>query len=178
MAAGTLYTIDLVSDDFDAFLRLESPGGEILKLDDDGGGDLNSRIAFAPTEAGAYRIFVTSLGNGTGNFTLRVQPSKTKVALSEKKELKVQSTIHRFKAQAGKRYSIDLMSTAFDPFLQLRSPGGNEIAKDDDGGDGLNSRIIFEASENGEYEIVVTSFDGDGRGAYDLTVHELEADKK
>lgn len=177
MSPGVLYTIDLKSDDFDPFMRLESPGGDILKVDDDGGGDLNSRITYVPTEAGEYRIFATSLGGG-GNFTLSVQASKSKLALSETKELKEASASHRFKAAAGKRYVIDLTSKAFDAFLRLNSPGGNEVATDDDGGDGLNSRITFEAAENGAYEIVVTSFDGDGRGEYQLTARELEAQKE
>src|SRR5689334_14399991 len=51
MKAGTTYVIDLVSNEFDAFLRLENTAGEQLAEDDDGGGRTNARIIFtAPKE--------------------------------------------------------------------------------------------------------------------------------
>ena len=53
MQEGATYTIDLESDEFDAFLRLEDAEGEKLKEDDDKQpGFLNACIIFAPTEGG------------------------------------------------------------------------------------------------------------------------------
>ena len=60
MLAGTNYTIDLESTDFDAYLRLEDPSGTQLAEDDDGAGKLNSRIVFAPKTDGIYRLIVTT----------------------------------------------------------------------------------------------------------------------
>jgi Bacterial pre-peptidase C-terminal domain len=60
MAAGSTYTIDLVSNDFNAFLRVEDPDGKSLAEDDDGAGKLNARIVFTPTADGVYRIIVTT----------------------------------------------------------------------------------------------------------------------
>jgi hypothetical protein len=78
MSAGKTYQIDLVSQPFDAFLRLENPGGQQVAFDDDSGGNLNSRIIYPCPQAGEYRIIATclfpSLRNArTGPFTLRVQ---------------------------------------------------------------------------------------------------------
>ncbi len=64
---------------------------------------------------------------------------------------------------------IDLESAAFDAFLVLKDSQGNVVASDDDGGDGLNSRIerVLEA---GTYEIVASSFGPGQTGTYQLTV--------
>ena len=68
------YEIDLISDDFDAFLYLVDPNGKVVAVDDDGGDDLDSRIVFRPLQPGPYRIEATSLnGRETGNFSLNVK---------------------------------------------------------------------------------------------------------
>jgi hypothetical protein len=79
MAPGKTYQIDLVSQAFDAFLRLEDPAGkEVAENDDVAPGNLNSQIVYNCPQAGEYRIIATSLPSGirpglTGQFTLRVQ---------------------------------------------------------------------------------------------------------
>jgi S1-C subfamily serine protease len=60
IAAGSIYTIDLASTDFNAYLRLEDPSGKQVAEDDDGAGQLNSRIVFAPEAEGVYRAIVTT----------------------------------------------------------------------------------------------------------------------
>lgn len=182
MNPDTSYVINLASKDFDSFLRLEDSNGAKLEEDDDGGFDLNSKITFQPTKADTYKVVVTSFdGDGRGNYDVSVvalPTPKSKVVLTEKGNLQVKSTTHRLKAVAGKQYLIDLTSGDFDTFLRLNGPTGNEIDTDDDGGGGLNSRITFTAEADGVHEIVVTSFDDEGRGNYNLTVRELEAKKK
>jgi hypothetical protein len=79
MAPGSVYTLDLASRDFDAFLRLEDATGKMLASDDDSGGSLNARIVFRPTREDEYRIIVTSLQGGqTGNYTLTVRQAENK----------------------------------------------------------------------------------------------------
>jgi len=73
MVVNKTYTIDMVSKDFDAFLRLEDATGKELARDDDSGGDLNARIIFRCPADGDYRIIATSFGAGVGNFTLQVR---------------------------------------------------------------------------------------------------------
>jgi len=74
LGEGQTYIIDLISENFDAFLRLEDAGGKQLAQDDDSGGKLNARITFQPNVAGVYRIFATALGgNKTGAFVLKVR---------------------------------------------------------------------------------------------------------
>src|SRR5262249_25886133 len=52
MKAGSVYTIDMVSNEFDAYLRLEDSSGKELAEDDDSGGNLNARIIFNCTKDG------------------------------------------------------------------------------------------------------------------------------
>lgn len=74
LKSGQVYTIDLMSNAFDAYLRLESPQAQPLAADDDGGVGLNSRIVFTPKVDGAYRIIASSLsGNGTGIYSIQIQ---------------------------------------------------------------------------------------------------------
>jgi hypothetical protein len=75
LKANKTYIIDLESTDFDAYLRLESPTAEKIAEDDDGGGNLNSRIEYRVPADGNYRLVAMPLaalnGNG-GAYTLRV----------------------------------------------------------------------------------------------------------
>jgi hypothetical protein len=64
MSPGSTYTLDLESEDFDAYLRLENAAGHQLAEDDDGGGRLNSRIVFRPTNEDTFRIIVTTCDPG------------------------------------------------------------------------------------------------------------------
>jgi len=81
---GESYQIDLVSRDFDAFLRLEDSAGKQLALDDDSGGMLNARIVFAVPRDDTYRIIATSLDGKAGNYTLTVRgASKAEAALGK-----------------------------------------------------------------------------------------------
>jgi formylglycine-generating enzyme required for sulfatase activity len=66
------YKIDLVSDDFDAFLRLEDSDGKEIARDDNSGGGHNARLLIAPSQSGSYRVIATSLGGTTGKFTLTI----------------------------------------------------------------------------------------------------------
>lgn len=73
LQAGKTYVITMDSQDFDTYLRLESPTGENLAEDDDSGGDLNARIDFRPGQAGMFRVIATSFDGGVGQFRLKVQ---------------------------------------------------------------------------------------------------------
>jgi hypothetical protein len=79
LKANKTYIIDLESNDFDAYLRLESPTGKLIQEDDDSGGNLNSRIEYAVPADGNYRLVAMPLsntlnanGNNAGQYTLRV----------------------------------------------------------------------------------------------------------
>ncbi len=73
MQANKTYQIDMISTQFDSYLRLEDLKGNQLDEDDDSGGNLNARIIFTAKTAGVYRIIATTFGpNQTGTYELRV----------------------------------------------------------------------------------------------------------
>ena len=89
MKVGKTYTIDLISDDFDAYLRVEHEEKGKLAEDDDGGGFLNSRIVFTPTADATYRLVVTTCDAGQfGAYRLTVRETDAKPGEPKKSEKK------------------------------------------------------------------------------------------
>ncbi len=62
--------------------------------------------------------------------------------------------------EAGNRYVIELRTTkkgiGYDPYLVVLDPQGKPVAQDDDGGGGLNARIVYRPNAAGDYRIVAT----------------------
>jgi hypothetical protein len=69
-------------------------------------------------------------------------------------------------------YQIDLMSSQFDCYLRLEDAQGNRIAENDDGGDGLNSRLYHSVKVPAKFRLIATTFRPGATGAYTLTVQE------
>src|SRR5205823_789750 len=67
---------------------------------------------------------------------------------------------------------IDMISTEIDSYLRLENPAGQQVAADDDSGGFLNARIIYRASETGDFKIVCTSFKGGELGKFTLIVRD------
>lgn len=188
LKAGKTYIIDLMSDDFDAFLRLEDAKGKSLAEDDDGGEGENAQIVFAPERDGEYKIFASRFEEGGGNYTLKIRELTYKTAKEQavpKEGLAIDSKLdnadpadplgknqHKVfsvRLEAGKTYTIDMASGDFDSFLRLLDSKFKVLATDDDSGGNVDARIVFEAKENGVYHIVATTFDGE-LGAFTLRV--------
>ena len=83
-----------------------------------------------------------------------------------------------FKMEAGKTYRIDHMSEDFDAFLFLEDPDGKKLAQDDDGGAGLNSRIIHKAKAAGDYRIIATTLLNRKTGKFTLEINPATADEE
>jgi hypothetical protein len=75
------FTVDLMSDDFDAFLLLTRGRGDKLVDNDDGGGGCNSRIVYTATDDHPLRAVVSSVGTkrATGRYTLRISEGELPV---------------------------------------------------------------------------------------------------
>lgn len=69
---GEPLVVELLSEDFDAFLYVTGPGLDSALVDDDGAGGTDARLRFTPAEDGTYRVVVSTYGGGaTGSFRLR-----------------------------------------------------------------------------------------------------------
>jgi predicted Zn finger-like uncharacterized protein len=72
--AGKTYTIEMNSDQFDAYLYILDDTGLTVAQDDDSGGNLNARIVFTPRRGGVHQIECTSFADfETGSFALIVR---------------------------------------------------------------------------------------------------------
>ncbi len=71
---------------------------------------------------------------------------------------------------AGTTMHVDMVSEEFDCYLWLFGPDGRPLAQDDDGGEGLNSRLEYTVTLGGSYVLRASAFDQRGRGAYEVQV--------
>lgn len=69
---------------------------------------------------------------------------------------------------AGETIAIDLISEEFDPFLLLFDPEGQELARDDDSGDGDDARIVLTVPQTGRYQLWVNTYNAGESGGYVL----------
>jgi D-arabinose 1-dehydrogenase-like Zn-dependent alcohol dehydrogenase len=178
LKAGVSYQIDLVATQklVDPYLYLLDEQGKILQRDDDGGGFPNARISFTPKVTGNYTIIATVYTNQLGPMTLTVRSANAKLLLNVSDKL-TQNDNHKaytVKLEKGKVYLIDLVKVngSLDPFLELYSPDNQKVAEDDDGGGFFNARLIYKATETGQYHIIAKSFMANSTGEFRLTVQE------
>jgi hypothetical protein len=81
--------------------------------------------------------------------------------------------VYRVKLEQGGTYVVDMTSTdakALDPFLRLLDASGNVLVEDDDGGGGLNARILFVSPRAATFQIVAGSFEDKGAGPFTLKI--------
>ncbi len=74
-----------------------------------------------------------------------------------------------FSGRRGQRVAAELTSSAFDAYIILTTPSGEQI-DNDDGEDGTNSRLDQVLSEDGEYQVMVTSYAPGETGSYRFSV--------
>jgi hypothetical protein len=77
-----------------------------------------------------------------------------------------------FPVRRGQTYEVTLTSSAFDPYLLVRGPGGLNEDNDDDAGarGSRDSRIRFTAPADGEATVAATSYEPGESGAYVLSM--------
>lgn len=181
---GQLVTITLVSENFDAYLRLRDETGAELAANDDGAGSLNSRIGpFDLPENGEYTIVATSLsGSATGEFTLSLETvtlQTVEYTQSVEGELtdEALTQTYRFTGQAGDVVTIGMESGDFDSYLELAasSSPNSSLTTDDDSGEGYNALIgPFTLPETDVYLITARSLSSTSTGEYTLTLNKTE----
>ncbi len=71
-----------------------------------------------------------------------------------------------FEVMAGETYLIDVYSAYIDPYIYLEGPSFS--TSNDDGGRGLNSRILFEAQESETVRLYVTLYSADRSSAEEV----------
>lgn len=184
-------TVTLESTAFDAFLWLYDGSCFALSSDDDGGGDTDSRLvadlpagtyflganSFDPDAEGAYELrascqvgfdFCTQCRAGP----VRCHETRSGELRPDDCSLALDGTsvdLYSFELPDPGPVVIDLRSQAFDAFVYLYDAGCGVLATNDDGGEGLNSRLVLNL-DAGSYVIGASSFAAGAEGAYELEV--------
>ena len=162
---------------------------------DDGGSGRNSRVRFTATEGGIHYVSAGADGSGTGTYRLSVTDVDAQTAGTDTSgTVSVGGSVTEEIGYAddrdwfavtlvtGTTYRIDLEGTPTgagtlgDPYLYgVYNSQGNLIGgtTDDDGGSGRNSRVFYEATEDGIHYVSAGAV-GTGEGTYKLSVTEVD----
>ena len=153
----------VLNSEFDSFIELFNPAGQLIASNDDRGDSLNAALFDILLEntgqhvvkirgydgtMGAYVLAVTGGHPTIGGGVLANGETRTAV-LSE------QGLKWRYQGQPGEFLSIGTQGEpGTDTFVAVYGPDGMLLASDDDSGGGLNSEITaFELPELGLYTI-------------------------
>ncbi|MEM9074093.1 MAG: pre-peptidase C-terminal domain-containing protein [Myxococcota bacterium] len=187
--AGATVDVSLTSSAFDTYLIVRPPSGDQQDNDDAAEGNTNSRLQVQTSVAGAYQVIVTSFRPGeTGAYELQVTPSGggaptpttppvaaagnvTEGALAAGDSTLPSGAFvdnHELTFTQGQQVHLELTSSAFDTYLIVRGPGGQEHTNDDAPSGGTNSALDFVATAAGAYQVQVTSYRPGEQGAYQL----------
>jgi len=176
-----IYQIDMESAEFDTMLVLNGNGLERTLEDDDGGEGTNSRL-FARLLPGNYSLKASRFsysedekGEG-GVYTLAVKAIDLPAQLHNEGVLPPDGTVliglfegqdrtYTLQLDQPRWVTIDMRSEMFDSLLSLK--GKNIQREDDDGGEGLNSRLNV-VLEPGTYEIIASAA-RPGTGLFELS---------
>jgi hypothetical protein len=186
---GEVVTIEMWSDDFDAYLELYDPNGNLLAEDDDSGGDYNAMIAdLIIPDTGQYEIHMRSYTTDGGdyrvalsfdpNFSGETLPPYTasgdfSIAYGERvTDALTGRGGHRwaFYGQAGDTVYIRLASRDFDTVVELHDPSLTLLATNDDSSGSTNSYLSYTLPVTGEYGIVVHGYSSGASGQYSLSL--------
>jgi hypothetical protein len=188
-SSGDVVTIDMVGDGLDTYLELYDSSGNELVRNDDGGTGLNARITnYRLPRDGTYTIVARGFAHRAGSYTLSLSDEPVPVeeddaiVITEMGEIDYGDTVRgtlesdsedhwTFTGSSGDVVRIAMEETDgdLDTYLELYDSTGDEVVRDDDSGDGLNSMITYRLVADGVYTIVARGFGHEG-GSYELSL--------
>ncbi|MGF1583651.1 MAG: tetratricopeptide repeat protein [Gemmataceae bacterium] len=184
LKADRQYTIEVRSQQFNSFLIVLDPKGQRRLAQNDDivpKKNLNSRVSLRVPKTGTYVVRVTTAqGRQVGAYSLHVfdhGPVKVKTGSLTAQETESEYTL---KMKAGHTYIIKMQSQQFDTFLRLLDSNGKKLDENDDidtKTNNLNSWIVYTPNQTDTYRIVATSFQGRGRGEYEIVIREFMANE-
>lgn len=173
----------------DPLLRLYNSAGQELAYDDDGGPGLNSYLEFAAPATGNYFLEARGFGDdATGGYVLRAMAGDIPADASTDAVLSADGDWRQgVLSPAGDRdwYRIDLVEgqavrvgldsaeggqALGDPYLVMYGPDSVEVARDDDGGVGLNALLEYRATVSGPHYVEARGFSESAAGDYAISV--------
>jgi hypothetical protein len=180
LRAGELYQFQLNSTSgVDPTLALHDAAGVQVAFDDDSGPGLDSLLTYRSQTGGTYYLDAGGFGSSVGSYSVVARevpesgPSYASVGINASFQGDIQDTPDQDSINvslvAGQNYIFDVHGTTLsDPTLALRNSAGVQVAFNDDGGPGLDSRIEFTPAVSGAYSFDVGGF-GASTGQYTLS---------
>lgn len=185
------YLVTLNADDggrLDPFLQLVDDIGLPLDSNDDGGEGLNSSLLVTLTGTSPRSLVASGFGSSAGRYQLRIRPFEGTTTDDPDRDLDIlESEVTELTGRIDAASDTDVFTfTAtfngsivieqnadedflLDPLLRVRTIDGVQIAVNDDGGFGTNSRISIDVRQNQTYQIIAGGF-GSSTGAYRLVI--------
>lgn len=186
----TAITLQMQSRAVDSFLLVTTPSGEQLQ-NDDSGGTRDAQIELQATP-GTYRVIATTYRAGeSGAYELKAlssrdlaapqaaAPTTTGAERVTRGELAAGDQQLRsgeyfdettVTLAVGEAVRIEARSTAFDSYLIVRAPSGEQQDNDDMAPGNLNAGLDFVAREAGPHRVLVTSYRPGETGPYELVI--------
>lgn len=185
--------LEMHSADFDAYLELRDPSGEVISENDDGGEGRDAMIITRLPRAGRYRIITRAYGesDAQGIYELSLAAG-TEVArpgrpaalrsgqllmgrLERGDSVLGDSTyadVLTFRAEADAEAIIEMRSGDFDAYLIVKDDRGTTQATDDDSGDeGTDARVNMRVERGRTYRVYANSYGEDrATGLYRITL--------
>jgi hypothetical protein len=195
--AGQEVVAVVSSVEFDPYVIVTAPSGELTENDDFGSSREVALVEAIASESGTWRVQVTSYEAGqTGAYALALASRMRTDAVVLEEEFTVTGALPAgptasvsgildgddpmrddeswyegwsIDAQIGDRAVLLLQSPDFDAYLTLVSPT-NRAFNDDDGGGGTDSRIDMTFDEAGRWTVVANTLNAGDTGGYTLSV--------
>jgi hypothetical protein len=79
--------------------------------------------------------------------------------------------VFEFDGREGQDIVLEMHSTDFDSYLELRDPEGGMVAENDDGGEGRDAMIMTRLPRAGRYRVIARSYgESESTGFYELSL--------
>jgi len=194
--AGTL-TLTMTATDFDSLLIWRGENGNLLAIDDNGGGGKNAQIslpvngretytvlasaASAAEKPGVYQLSIAFLPNDDetcrpiavitdpGQFNGSISAASCNFNLPDRQDSSP-FNVYQLHVPEDGTAQLSVANSTFTPLLLLLDANGNPLVEDSESG-GLYTPMIVQALRAGDYSILVyneDSFEGDYTLQYGL----------
>jgi hypothetical protein len=178
---GDLLFARMESSEFDTYLEILNPRGEVVGTNDDFEGTSVSQLEVLADMSGRYEVRATAYSSGSGAYSLEYAVREGLntpgiQAISEEGRLSSGDVldgngkyVDSFEVylSSGQRMFARMTSDDFDTYLRLLGPNSDVIEFNDDfEGSTSESLIYHTASTSGSYTIQVTSYAAGATGRY------------
>lgn len=193
LTGSFIVTLDADSNvALDPLLRVLDGSGFEIDRNDDGGGGLNSSLLITLMETDQRDLVASGFGSTAGRYRLRLRrfegaaPDEAdtiielvagqRTEVSGRIDLASDTDVFTFTAVSDGTVVIEENADGdflLDPLLRVRDASGAEIAFNDDGSSGLNSRVSINVVRDQVYQIVAGAF-GSSVGSYRLVLEQRQ----